>query len=56
MIAVAVGAIIRIFQNRQVGLSESKPVQEDTTTKQKAKNRVDIGLGKKVTFAFSSVK
>ena len=39
MIAVAVGAVIRIFQNRQVGPSESKPMKEDTNSKPKAKNR-----------------
>ena len=33
MIAVAVGAIIRIFQNRQVGTSNPKPVKEQSKSK-----------------------
>jgi uncharacterized CHY-type Zn-finger protein len=43
MIAVAVGAIIRIFQNRQVGTSKPKPVKEESTSKSKRTNSpVDI--------------
>ena len=43
MIAVAVGAIIRIFQNRQVGSSKPKPVKEESTSKSKRTNSpVDI--------------
>ena len=43
MIAVAIGAVIRISQNRQLGTSNPKPVKKDSTSKSKVTSRaVDV--------------
>ena len=39
MIAVAIGAMIRIYQNRQMSTSNSKPVKDDLTSKSNLKSR-----------------